>query len=98
MSRPFAINLDKLFRETSKHSRPFKEAMDEGMIPSKEFPYRYRFSKFKQFSIVAGISADKLFSETSKELYDKLSNSNKEKRVIKLDVLKHSKATNCSHS
>jgi len=37
-SRPFGINLDKLFCETSKSSRPFKEAMDEGMIPSKEFP------------------------------------------------------------
>ena len=38
------------------------------MIPSKEFPCRCRFSKFKQFSFVAGISQDKLFSETSKEL------------------------------
>ena len=55
-SRHFGINLDKLFHETSKCSRPFKEAMDEGMIPSKEFPCRCRFSKFKQFSIVAGIS------------------------------------------
>ena len=38
------------------------------MIPSKEFPCRCRFSKFKQFSFVAGISQDKLFLETSKEL------------------------------
>ena len=67
-SRPFGINPDKLFRETSKSSRPFKLAMDEGMIPSKEFPCKQRLSKFNKFPIVVGISLDKLFSKTSREL------------------------------
>ena len=67
-SRPFGINSDKLFRETSKSSRPFKLAMDEGMIPSKEFPCKYKFSKFKKILIVVGILPDKLFFEISREL------------------------------
>ena len=37
-SRPLGINPNKLFYKTSKCSRPLKWAMDEGMIPSKEFP------------------------------------------------------------
>ena len=75
-SRPFGINPDKLFRETSKCSRPFKEAIDEGMVPLKEFPCKPRYTKLKKFPIVVGISLDNLFSETSRKLiFFKLSTS-----------------------
>ena len=76
LSRPFGINPDKLFRKTSKCSRPFKEAIDEGMFPLKEFPCKPRYTKLKQFPIVVGISPEKLFLETSSELiFFKLSTS-----------------------
>ena len=67
-SRPLGINPDKLFHETSKCSRLFKEAIDEGMVPLKEFPCKPRYTKFKQFPIVVRISPEKLFLETSSEL------------------------------
>ena len=66
-SRPFGINPDKLFYETSKCSRPFNEPIDEGMFPLKEFSCKPRYTKLKQFPIVVGISPEKLFLETSSE-------------------------------
>ena len=75
-SRPFEINTDKLFCETSKCSRPFKETIDEGMFLLKEFPCKPRYPKLKQFPIVVGISPEKLFLETSSEsIFFKLSTS-----------------------
>ena len=67
-SRPFGINPDKLFCEISKYSRPFKEAIDEGMVLLNEFPCKRKYTKLKQFPIVVGISPEKLFLETSIEL------------------------------
>ena len=67
-SKPFGINPDKLFCETSKYSRTFKKAIDEGMVPLNEFPCKPRYTKLKQFPIVVGISPEKLFLETSIEL------------------------------
>ena len=65
---PFGFNPDKLFHETSKCSRLFKEAIDEGMVPLNEFPCKPRYTKVKQFPIVVGISLEKLVLETSIEL------------------------------
>ena len=74
--RPFGIDPNKLFREISKYSRLFKEAMDDGVVPFKEFPCRYSSFKFKELPIVKGISPDKLFSETcNKYLFFKLPTS-----------------------
>ena len=39
-SNSFGMDLDRLFCETSRCQRPFKEAIDDGMAPSKEFPCR----------------------------------------------------------
>ena len=37
-SIPFGMDPDRLFCETSRCWRPFKEAIDDGSDPSKEFP------------------------------------------------------------
>ena len=39
-SKPFGMGPERLFCETSKSHRPFKEAIDDGMAPQKKFPCR----------------------------------------------------------
>ena len=56
---------DRLFCETSRYRRPFKEAIDDGMAPIKEFPCSLRCSNIKQLPIDVGISPNKLLLETS---------------------------------
>ena len=65
LSKPSEMGPERLFCETSKSQRPFKEAIDDGMAPLKEFPCRLRYSKIKQFPIDVGISPDKLLLEIS---------------------------------